>query len=57
MVQICWLPVVLQFQLPASTIHQFFAAQAPDVTSASLALKDNKAKSESWKASGDQNRN
>lgn len=30
-------------KLQVSTVHLFFAAQAPDATTASLALEDNKA--------------
>lgn len=36
----------MQVRLQASTIHLFFAAQAPDATTASLALQDNTAKPE-----------
>lgn len=46
----------MQVKLAASTIRLFFAAQTPDVTSASLALKDNRAKSEGLKVSEDQSK-
>lgn len=41
----------MQVKLQVSTVHLYFAAQAPDATTASLALQDNKAKPECQKAS------